>query len=477
MNYKMIKQILGWILIFESIFFVIPLITALVYKENAVISFAICAVICLVIGKLLTLKKPKDTTLYSREGFVIVALSWIVLSIFGCLPFLMTGVTNSFIDALFETVSGFTTTGATIFSAVEDLPKSINMWRCFTHWIGGMGVLVFLMAFLPLSGGRNMHLMKAESTGPSVSKVVPRVKTTALILYSIYFALTFIEFVVLLILKMPIYDAICTAFGTAGTGGLGIKNDSMASYSAEIQVAVTVFMLLFSINFTSYFLLLNLKLKEAFNCEVRVFLFIVFASIGLITLNIYGDFASVGEALRHSAFTVASVISTSGYMTVDYDLWPSLSKGILVLVMFIGACAGSTGGGIKVSRIVILIKGAINELRMMIHPRQVKKVSMDSKSVEDATVRAVLVYIACFVLIFVVSILLISWEGHSLTTNFTAVTAMLNNIGPGLDAVGPTQNFSFWSVPSKLVLIFNMLAGRLELYPMLVLFYVRTWKK
>lgn len=477
MNYKMIRQTLGWILIFEAVFFCIPLITAIVYKESAVWSFLICIAICLVLGRLLTFKKPKDTTLYSREGFVIVALSWIVMSIFGCLPFLMSGVTTSFIDALFETVSGFTTTGASIFAAVEDLPYSINMWRCFTHWIGGMGVLVFLMVFLPLSGGQNMHLMKAESPGPSVSKLVPRVRTTALILYAIYFALTVIELVVLLILKMPLYDAICASFGTAGTGGFGVKNDSMANYSPAIQTAVTVFMLLFSINFTSYFLILSFKIKDAFNCEVRSFLFIVFVSVGLITLNVYSSFDSLGEALRHAAFSLASIISTTGYATVDFDLWPSLAKGILVLSMFIGACAGSTGGGVKVSRVVILIKGVINELRTFIHPRQVKKVSMDSRSVEDATVRAVMVYIACFVVIFIGSVLLISWEGHSLTTNFTAVAATLNNIGPGLEAVGPTQNFAFWSIPSKLVLIFDMLAGRLELFPMLVLFYVRTWKK
>lgn len=477
MNTKMIRYILGWLLIFEAIFFTVPIITALIYKEQAVISFAVCAVICLITGKLLSLKKPKDTTLYSKEGFVIAALSWIVMSIFGAFPFVMTNVTNSYIDALFETVSGFTTTGSTIFGNVEVLPKSINIWRCFTHWIGGMGVLVFLMAFLPLSGGENMHIMKAESPGPSVSKLVPRVKTTALILYSIYFFLTVLQFVVLVIEGMPVYDSVCTAIGTAGTGGFGIKNDSLAGYSTVIQVTVTVFMVLFSINFNSYFLLINRKIKDAFNYEVRTFLLIVAISSGLIVLDMHSAFDTIGDAIKHATFSVASLISTSGYMSVDFDKWHSLSKTILVLVMFIGACAGSTGGGIKVSRIVILFKGVKNELSTITHPRQIKKVSVDKHPIEDGTVRGVLVYLACYVLIFTVSLLLISWEGHGLVTNFTAITTTLNNIGPGLELVGPTQNFAFWSVPSKLVFIFNMLAGRLELFPMLVLFYPKTWKK
>lgn len=477
MNTKMIRYILGWLLIFEAIFFTIPIITALIYKEHAVISFVICAVICLIAGKLLSLKKPDDTTLYSKEGFIIASLSWIIMSIFGAFPFVMTNVTNSYIDALFETVSGFTTTGSTIFDNVEALPKSINMWRCFTHWIGGMGVLVFIMAFLPLSGGENMHIMKAESPGPSVSKLVPRVKTTALILYSIYFLLTVLQFVILVVEGMPVFDSVCTAMGTAGTGGFGIKNDSLAGYSTTVQVTVTVFMILFSINFNSYFLLINRKIKDAFNCEVRAFLLIVAISSGLIVLDMYSAFDTLGEAINHATFSVASLISTSGYMSVDFDNWHSLSKTVLVLVMFIGACAGSTGGGIKVSRIVILFKGVKNELSTIIHPRQIKKVSIDKRPIDDNTVRGVLIYLACYVLIFTVSLLLISWEGHGSVTNFTAVTTTLNNVGPGLELVGPTRNFAFWSVPSKLVFIFNMLAGRLELFPMLVLFYPKTWKK
>ena len=340
-----------------------------------------------------------------------------------------------------------------------------------------MGVLVFIMAFLPLSGGQNMHIMKAESPGPSVSKLVPRVRTTASILYTIYLVMTLLQFVILMIEGMPVFDAICNAMGTAGTGGFGVKNDSMGGYSAAIQTTVTVFMLLFSINFNSYFLLFHGKLKDAFNCEVRAFLIIVIAAIGFVTLSIHSSFDSIGQAIHHAAFSVASLISTTGFMTKDFDIWPTLAKTVLVTVMFIGACAGSTGGGLKVSRLVILFKGVKNELDAMIHPRLVKKVSMDGRTVDDGIVRSVLLYFACYVLIFAVSVLLISWEGHSFTTNFTAVAAAFNNIGPGLEAVGPTCNFQFWSVPSKLVLIFDMLAGRLELFPMLVLFSVKTWRK
>ncbi len=477
MNLKMIRYIVGWVLIFEAIFFAVPIITAAVYGEKAIISFLLCALLSFGLGKLFTWKRPKDTTLYSKEGFVIVALAWIVLSLVGALPFVMTGVCKSYIDAIFEIISGFTTTGSSIMTDVESLPNSINIWRCFAHWVGGMGVLVFLMAFVPLSGGQNMHIMKAESPGPEVSKLVPRVKKTAIILYAIYSAMTVMQFIILVIEGMPVFDSLCTAFGTAGTGGFGIKNDSMAGYTTVIQVTVTVFMLLYSINFNSYFLLLRLKLRDSFNCEVRVFLCIVIAAIGLITLQIYDSYESVGLALNHAAFSVASLISTSGYMSADFDLWPALSKSILVLVMFIGACAGSTGGGIKVSRIVILFKGVKNEVDAMLHPRQVKKVSLDGKPVDNSVVRAVLVYLACYTMIFVACLLLISWEGYSLTTNFTAVAATFNNIGPGLEMVGPTQNFAFWSPFSKLVFSFAMLAGRLELFPMLVLFYPKTWRR
>lgn len=351
------------------------------------------------------------------------------------------------------------------------------MWRSFTHWVGGMGVLVFIMAFVPLSGGQNMHIMKAESPGPSVSKLVPRVRTTALILYTIYFAFTVAEFVFLVCGGMSFFDAVNTAFATAGTGGFGIKNDSMGSYSPYIQVVVTVFMLLFSINFSSYYFIITGKLKEAFNLEIRIFALIVISAITIITLNVKDMFPTISEAIRHVSFTVSSIISTTGFSTVDFELWPELSRTIIVLIMFIGGCAGSTSGGIKVMRIIILFKGMAKELRVMIHPKQLEKITIDSHSIEHEVVRSVNMYMVCYILIYVVSLLAISFDNHDLITNFTAVAATLNNIGPGLELVGPTQNFGFFSVPSKLVLIFDMLAGRLELFPMLLLFTPATWKK
>ncbi|MGN0578862.1 MAG: TrkH family potassium uptake protein [Ruminiclostridium sp.] len=477
MNYKMIIYILGWILIFLGIFMAVPAVTAIVYGESALWVFLGIAAFCAAAGKLITLKKPKNSTLYSREGFIIVSLSWIVLSVFGALPFFISGAIPSFINAVFESVSGFTTTGASILTEVESLPKSILMWRSFTHWVGGMGVLVFIMAFLPLSGGQNMHIMKAESPGPSVSKLVPRVKTTALLLYAIYFALTLAEFIMLMAGGMNAFEALNASFATAGTGGFGVKNDSLGGYSAYIQIVVTVFMLLFSINFNSYFFLMRGKLREAFTTEVKTFLIIVFAAITTISINISGMFATVEEAVRHSAFTVASVISTTGFSTADFNLWPELSRAILVMLMFVGACAGSTGGGIKVSRILILFKSMAKELGCMIHPKQVKKVKIDSHRIEHDVVRSVNVYMVCYMLIFMLSILLVSFDNHDLITSFTAVTATINNIGPGLELVGPTSNFSFFSDPVKLVLIFDMLAGRLELFPMLLLFTPTTWKK
>lgn len=477
MNYKMIRKILGWILIFEAIFMLVPLITAIAFGEKAAISFLECIGICLAAGILLSFRKADTTVLYSREGFVIVAASWIILSLFGALPFILTGAIPSFIDALFETVSGFTTTGASILAEVEILPKSILMWRSFTHWVGGMGVLVFIMAFVPLSGGQNMHIMKAESPGPSVSKLVPRVKTTATILYVMYFVLTILEFIVLLCGGMSVFDALNTAFATAGTGGFGFRNDSFASFSPFLQNTVTVFMLLFSINFGSYYLLLIRKFKEAFNTEICVFLIVVAVAVTSIAIDISSLYATTEEAVRHSAFSVLTVVSTSGFSTTDFNLWPTFSKTLLVALMFMGACAGSTGGGIKVSRFVIVAKAIGNEIKHLVHPKQVKQIFIDGKIVPEETVHSVLTYMMAFAGVFVVSLVIISFEGYDLVTNFTAVTATINNIGPGLELVGPSANFGFFSVPSKIVLIFDMLAGRLELFPMLVLFSRRTWKR
>ena len=478
MNYRMIKYTLGWLMMFEAGFFLVPMITAVVYGEwHTLVAFAISALICLAIGSLCVYKKPEKTGIFAREGFVIVSLSWILLSIFGAIPFMLSGATTNFIDALFETASGFTTTGSSIFREVESLPKAILMWRSFTHWVGGMGVLVFIMVFLPLGGGQNMHIMRAESPGPEVSKLVPKVKQTAFILYSIYFVMTVLQFIILLISGMGVFESINTAFATAGTGGFGIRNDSFASFSAAQQIIVTVFMLLFSINFNSYYLILKLKLRDAINSEVKTFIVIVLAAIGIITLNIYQSYGSIGEALRHAAFTVSSLISTTGFATEDFDLWPSLSKAVLVLIMFIGACAGSTGGGMKVSRIIIAFKGFLRELYTLIHPKQVKAITIDKRPVDREVVRSVNAYLACYALVFISSLMLITLDDFDLVTNFTAVTATINNIGPGLAIVGPTANFANFSDISKLVLTFDMIAGRLELFPMLILLSPATWKK
>ena len=480
MNFRMIKQTLGYLLLFEAAFLLVPMITAAVYYEPAFFAFLITSLLSVICGILLVrFGKPKNKLLFARDGFAIVSASWVLISLFGALPFIFSGAIPSFIDALFETVSGFTTTGASILSDVESLPRSILMWRSFTHWVGGMGVLVFIIAFLPLSGGQNMHIMKAESPGPSVSKLVPRVKNTAIILYVIYIALTLLQFVFLLLAGNTVFDSVNLAFATAGTGGFGIRNDSMASFAPSTQIIITVFMLLFSINFNSYYLILKRKFKEAMNTEVRVFLYIVTSAIVIIAFNILGSTGAenLGDAFRHSAFTVASLISTSGFSTLDFNLWPELSKTLLVFVMFIGACAGSTGGGIKVSRIILMFKGMTRELSKLTHPKEIKKITLDSRPVEHEVIRSTNAYIVCYIALFAVSVFLLSFNGYDSTTNFTAVTATINNIGPGLNAVGPTSNFGFFSPFSKLVLIFDMIAGRLELFPLLVLFAPSTWRK
>ena len=478
MNYRMIRYTLGWLLIFEAAFFLVPMITAVIYGEWwTLLAFLISAVICLALGGVSVYKSPEKTTIYAKDGFIIVSLSWILLSVFGALPFVIDGCEPNFINALFETASGFTTTGSSIFSEVESLPKAILMWRSFTHWIGGMGVLVFIMAFLPLCGGQNMHIMRAESPGPEVSKLVPRVKHTAVILYSIYLSLTVITVICLMVSGLSFFDSVNTAFATAGTGGFGIRNDSLASFTPIQQIIVTVGMLMFSINFNSYYLLLRFKFRDAFNSEVRAFILIVMTAIGIVTLNIYQSYGSVTEALRHASFTVASLISTTGFATENFDLWPELSKTVLVMVMFIGACAGSTGGGIKVSRILIAFKGYVRETLTLIRPRQVKKITLDGRPVDKEVVRSVNAYFVCYVLVFATSLLLISIDNRDLVTNFTAVTATINNIGPGLSGVGPASNFCGFSPFSKLVLTFDMIAGRLELFPMLILFSPTTWKK
>ena len=479
MNFRMIKQTLGYLLLFEAAFLIVPIITAAIYAEAAIFSFLITAALSVICGILIIkFGKPKNKLLFARDGFVIVSASWILISLFGSLPFIISGEIPNFINALFETVSGFTTTGASILNDVESLSRSIIMWRSFTHWVGGMGVLVFIIAFLPLSGGQNMHIMKAESPGPSVSKLVPRVKNTAIILYVIYIIFTVAQFILLLIAGNSVFDSINLAFATAGTGGFGIRNDSMVTFSSATQIIVTVFMLLFAINFNSYYLIYKLKFKDAFNSEVRVFLFIVASAVVIIAYNILGSDGAetLGEAFKHSAFTVASLISSTGFSTLDFNNWPELSKTVLVFMMFIGACAGSTGGGIKVSRIMLMFKGMTRELSKLTHPKQIKKITLDSRPVEHEVIRSVNAYIICYLSLFAASVFLLSFNEYDLTTNFTATLAAVNNIGPGLNAVGPTQNFEFFTDFSKIVLIFDMLAGRLELFPMLVLFAPSTWK-
>ncbi len=479
MNYRMIKYVLGWILLFEAAFLLLPAVVAAIYAEEALVAFLVTVAICAVFGGLLTIRKPKSTDLSARDGFVVVAFSWIIMSIFGAIPFTLTGVTENFLDSVFETVSGFTTTGATIFSDVEILPRSIIFWRSFTHWIGGMGVLVFIMAILPLSGATNMYIMKAESPGPEVSKLVPKVKTTAKWLYAVYIGLTALEFFMLLFGEMDAFESLNATFATAGTGGFGWKNDSMASFSSYSQIVISVFMLLFSVNFTSYFLILHKHFKAALTTEVKVFFGIVTAAVLAVALNVSvnGIFDSFGEALKHSFFNFSSIISTTGFATADFDLWPAFSKTILVLAMFVGACAGSTGGGMKVSRLVIMFKVMGRELSTALRPHQIKKVTVDNQVQDKGVVRSVYGYIFCFITVFVASIVLVSIDGHDLVTNFTSVAATIGNVGPGLSKVGPTVNYSFFSPLSKIVLIFDMLVGRLEFYPIILLMIPSTWRK
>lgn len=478
MNYSIIIYILGWILKFQAVFMALPLITSLIYQETDAVSFVITIVLCLLAGIPMTLRRPKNQVFHTKEGFVTVALSWIVLSITGALPFLFSGSITHPIDAIFETVSGFTTTGASILSDVEALSHGILFWRSFTHWIGGMGVLVFLLCLLPLTGGYHMSLMKAESPGPSVSKLVPKVRSTAKILYGIYFALTLLEIVFLLLGDMPLFDTLCTAFGTAGTGGFGIKNSSIGGYSTYIQVVVTIFMILFGINFSIYYLILSKKLIQTLKIEeLRYYLGIILVSILVIAFNIKDLFGSIWQALQQSAFQVASIITTTGFATTDFNAWPEVSRIILIILMFVGACAGSTGGGIKVSRFIILFKSIAKELHLYIHPNAVKKIKMDEKPIPHEVVRSTNIFMSVYVLIFAFSVLIIGFNDYDLTTNFTAVAATLNNIGPGLELVGPTGNFGLFSPLSKCVLIFDMLAGRLEIFPLLLLFVKDTWKK
>lgn len=478
MNYSMIRYMLGIVGCFNAMFLILPMLVAVIYKEKSGFAFLAVAIISLVGGFLAIRKKPQNRKMYAREGLVIVAASWILLSILGALPFTLSGEIPFYVDALFETISGFTTTGASILTNVEALSHTCLFWRSFTHWIGGMGVLVFIMALMPGKNGSSMHIMRAESPGPSVSKLVPQLRNTAMILYAIYLGMTVLEIVLLLIGKMPLFDALTVAFGTAGTGGFAVKNSSIADYSTFLQGVVAVFMVLFGVNFNVYFVLLRKKPKQAFHsAEFLTYLGIVLGSSLVITICILPMFPNIFMAFHQAFFQVGSVMTTTGFATTDFNTWPALARTILVMLMFVGACAGSTGGGIKVSRVLLLLKGIKKELQMVCHPRSVKKVKMDGHVVEHEVIRSVNAFMVLYVVIFVVSLLVVSLDEKDLVTNFTAVAATLNNIGPGLEVVGPTGNFSSFSVLSKIVLMFDMLAGRLELFPMMMLFVPATWKK
>ncbi|MBT9776958.1 TrkH family potassium uptake protein [Clostridium sp. MCC353] len=478
MNTKVIIYFLGWVMNIEALLMLLPCMIAVIFRESSGLYILAVAFVCGFLGWCATHKKPANTVFFAKEGFVSVALSWIVLSFFGALPFYLSRSIPVFEDALFETISGFTTTGASILTNVEALPRCMLMWRSFTHWIGGMGVLVFILAVLPLAGGYNMHIMRAESPGPAVGKLVPRVKMTAKILYGIYLLMTLIQIGLLLLGGMPWFDSIALSFGTAGTGGFGVLNDSIASYSTFNQTVITLFMILFGINFNVYYLFLIHKPKEAFRCEeARTYLGIILVSVLLITWNIRGSFTNIFTAFHHAAFQVGSIITTTGYSTVDFNLWPGFSKTILVFLMFIGACAGSTGGGIKVSRVIIACKAVKKELSSVIHPRSVRVLKLEGKGLEHTVVRSVNAFILAYILIFAISMLIVSLDNLDFTSTFTAVAATFNNIGPGLEQVGPSANFSILSPLTKYVLMFDMLAGRLEIFPMLLLFSPSTWRK
>ena len=480
MNFKMMGRFLAQILSIEGIFMVPALCISLYCGDSPaargfLLSMAVIAVLVVI---LFLLCRGAPSAFYAREGLVCVGLSWIVLSAVGCLPFWISREIPSYIDAFFETVSGFTTTGASIVPEVEKLSNGILYWRSFSHWLGGMGVLVFLLAFTGEKGqGFTMHLLRAESPGPNVGKLVPKMRTTAAILYVIYVAMTIINIIFLVIGDMPLFEAVCHAFGTAGTGGFGIKNDSLASYSPYLQNVTTVFMILFGVNFSCYYLLLVRQWKNVFGDEeLRVYIGIILGSILLIVLNTRDLYGTLEETIRHAAFQVGSIITTTGYATTDFDLWPSFSKTILLCLMVVGASAGSTGGGLKVGRLLLLLKGVRRNIRQMLHPRKVEVVRNNGEVVDQKILDNTNAYLAAYVVIIFLVFLIISLDGFSTGTNFSAVLCTFNNIGPGLEAVGPTCNFSQYSDLSKLVLSWAMLAGRLEIFPILVLFSKDTWK-
>ena len=483
MNNKMIAKFIGKILLVEAAF-MLPAygISICRHEDAAARAFFITILLTLLVGGMFVIfTRGAKKGFHAREGLVCVGMGWIVLGLFGALPFFLSGAIPHYVDALFEIVSGFTTTGASILPEVEALPMSLLYWRSFSHWLGGMGVLVFLLAVSSgdeRSKGFTMHILRAESPGPKVGKLVPRMKQTAEILYILYMILTVLNIIFLLLGGMPLFDSICIAFGTAGTGGFGIKNDSIAGYSPYLQNVCTVFMLLFGVNFSCYYMLMLRQIRSVFKDEeLRLYLGVVFGSTALIVWNLRGFYGTVGETIRHAAFQVASIVTTTGFATTDFDLWPTFSKSILLCLMLIGACAGSTGGGFKCGRALLVLKGLRRSVRQIVHPGRVEVVRVNGRAVEEKVLENTNAYLAAYMLIIAASFFLISVDGCSVTTNLSAVLACFNNIGPGLEAVGPTCNFSGFSVFSTLVLIMDMLAGRLEIFPILILFSRTTWGK
>ena len=479
MNRKMVFYMIGRIILLEAALLLLPTICALIYRENCLIAFLITIVIALTLGLGLTfLNKTDDKTIFAKEGFVIVALAWIVLSAIGALPFFISREIPSYTDAFFETVSGFTTTGASILADVESMSKGLLFWRSFTHWIGGMGILVLVMAIVPTDSGRSIHIMRAEMPGPIVGKLVPKIRSTAKILYLIYVVLTAVEAVMLVLGKMPLFESILHALGTAGTGGFGIKNDSIAGYSPYIQWVIAVFMLIFGVNFNLYYLILVRKAKTAFKSEeFWTYIAIVVTATTVITFNILPKMQSFSNSLRAAAFQVASIISTSGFATTDFNLWPTLSKGILFILMFTGACAGSTAGGFKLSRVVIIFKSIRANIKHMLHSRSIEAVRFEGKTVDGVTIRTVTAYLGVYAFCLVAIFLILCIEPFSLETNISAAVSCFNNIGPGFDAVGPVSNYSCYSDLSTWVLSATMLLGRLEIFPILLLFSPAVWLK
>ena len=478
MNYRMLRYLLGCILLIEAILLLLPMAVALIYQED-ILPFVYTIALLLTVSVPCALLKPKNTQIYAREGFVCVSAAWILMALFGALPFLFSGAITNPIDAFFETVSGFTTTGATILPTVEHLPRGILFWRSFTHWVGGMGVLVFMLAILPSAGGEAIHLMRAEVPGPTKGKLVPKMRQTALILYGIYIVLTCLQVVALLLCGLPLYDSIVTSFATAGTGGFSILNKSIAGYAnPAAEWVIGIFMLLFGVNFNLFFFILIGKIRDVFKSEeLRAYLGVVVASVVLILINTYHMFDSFGQGLRTVFFQVSSIITTTGFCTTEFNDWPVFSKTILVLLMVIGACAGSTGGGLKISRILILAKNVVREIKHMIRPKSVNVVRVDGAVVPDETLRSATGYLTVYIIVTIVTVLVISLDGLSIETNLTAALSCVNNIGPALGEFGAFGNFVPYSDFSTLVLSIAMLFGRLELVPMMVLFSPYAWKK